>query len=70
MREISASNQYVFEAVNAHPRRLFGFGWADPNLGLDRAKDEIKRCVEDYGFYGVKLNGAQNSLYDDFFPAE
>jgi predicted TIM-barrel fold metal-dependent hydrolase len=65
MREISASNKYVFEAVKAHPRRLFGFGWADPHLGLDRAKDEIKRCVEDYGFYGVKLNGAQNSFYID-----
>ena len=65
MREISASNQYVYQAVKAHSRRLYGFGWADPHLGLDRAKDEIKRCVDEYGFYGVKLNGAQNSFYID-----
>ena len=25
----------------------------------------MKRCVEEYGFYGVKLNGAQNSYYID-----
>jgi hypothetical protein len=25
----------------------------------------VKRCIHDYGFYGVKLNGAQNSYYID-----
>jgi predicted TIM-barrel fold metal-dependent hydrolase len=25
----------------------------------------VKKCVYDYGFYGVKLNGAQNSYYID-----
>lgn len=65
MREISASNHYVHEAVRAHPDRLFGFGWADPHLGIETAKDEIRRCIEEYGFYGVKLNGAQNSFFID-----
>jgi hypothetical protein len=34
-------------------------------LGLDAARAAVKRCVEEYGFYGVKLNGAQNSYYID-----
>jgi len=65
MREIDESNAYVHQAVQQHPDRVLGFGWADPRLGLDKAKDAVKRCIEDYGFYGVKLNGAQNSYYID-----
>jgi predicted TIM-barrel fold metal-dependent hydrolase len=65
MRKIEASNAYVYQATQAHPDRILGFGWADPHLGLDRAKDDIKRCIYDYGFFGVKLNGAQNSYYID-----
>ncbi len=65
MRDIGPANKYVYEAVQGHPDRILGFGWADPHLGIDKMRDEIKRCIEEYGFYGVKLNGAQNSFYID-----
>jgi predicted TIM-barrel fold metal-dependent hydrolase len=65
MREIAESNAYVYEAAQKHPDRILGFGWADPRLGLDKAKEAVRRCIYDYGFYGVKLNGAQNSFYID-----
>jgi predicted TIM-barrel fold metal-dependent hydrolase len=65
MREIDASNAYVYQAMQQHPDRILGFGWADPRLGIDKAKEAVKRCIDDYGFYGVKLNGAQNSYYID-----
>ena len=65
MREIAESNAYVHQAVQRHPDRILGFGWADPRLGLDKAKEAVRRCIYDYGFYGVKLNGAQNSFYID-----
>lgn len=65
MREIAPSNRYVYDAMRQHPDRILGFGWVDPHLGVERMKDEIKRCVEEYGFYGVKFNGAQNSFYID-----
>ncbi len=57
---IEESNRYVYESMLKYPDRILGFGWADPNLGVQQAKDMVKRCVQEYGFYGVKLNGAQN----------
>jgi len=59
------SNRYVYQATKDHPDRILGFGWADPNCGLEYALTEARRCVEEYGFYGVKLNGAQNEFYID-----
>jgi hypothetical protein len=32
---------------------------------VEKAVAAARRCVEEYGFYGVKLNGAQNSFYID-----
>lgn len=57
---IDESNRYIYDATKTFPNRILGFGWADPNLGLEHAKGMVKRCIEEYGFYGVKLNGAQN----------
>lgn len=65
IRDITKLNEYVFESVQAYPDRLLGFGWADPNLGVEKAKDMVKVCTDDYDFYGVKLNGAQNDFYID-----
>ena len=64
-RETDQANAYVHQAVRQYPDRILGFGWADPNLGVPEAKDTVKRCIFDYGFYGVKLNGAQNSFFID-----
>jgi len=64
-REVAPGNAYVHEAMRAHPDRVLGFGWADPNLSVAAAIDEARRCVEEYGLYGVKLNGAQNSFFID-----
>jgi uncharacterized protein len=64
-RSTKESNEYVYKATKAHPDRILGFGWADPNCGVAYAIDEVKRCIYDYGFYGVKMNGAQNDFYID-----
>ena len=62
---VDDGNALVYEASQAYPDRILGFGWADPHFGLETAKDQIKRCVEEYGFYGIKLNGAQNRFFID-----
>ena len=65
MREIDASNEYIHQATKQHPDRILGFGWADPHLGVEKSKDTVRRCIFEYGFPGVKLNGAQNEFYVD-----
>lgn len=64
-RETARHNKYVYEAMKKYPDKILGFGWVDPNLGIEKAKSEARKCLYDYGFYGVKLNGAQNSFYID-----
>lgn len=65
MRDIEQANNYVYDAMTQHPDKILGFGWADPHFGVESAKDMVKKCINEYGFYGVKLNGAQNSFYID-----
>ena len=65
MRKIDASNEYIHQATKQHPDRILGFGWVDPHLGVEKSKDTVKRCIFEYGFPGVKLNGAQNDFYID-----
>ena len=62
---IEGHNAYVHQTMRAHPDRILGFGWADPTVGVDHAIDMVKRCIYDYGFHGVKLNGAQNDYFID-----
>ncbi len=59
--EIHQGNAYVAQSMRDHPDRILGFGWADPNLGVAKAIDDVRRSVEEHGCYGVKLNGAQNA---------
>lgn len=63
--ETAAANAYVAEAVRSHPDRILGFGWCDPHLGVPEAVDSVARFAGEYGFLGVKLNGAQNSFRID-----
>ena len=64
-REVYEANRYVYEATENFPDKILGFGWVDPNLGVEKAKDMVKKCIYDYGFFGVKLNGAQNNFFID-----
>ena len=58
--------RFVYESAKAHPDRLLGFGWIDPSQGMDKAVALTRTCMEEYGLYGVKLNGSQNLFrYDD-----
>jgi predicted TIM-barrel fold metal-dependent hydrolase len=64
-RETDPGNKLVYEATQAYPDRILGFGWVDPHFGFEQGKETIKRCIEEYGFYGIKFNGAQNSYFID-----
>lgn len=64
-KDIDPENRAVYEAMKKYPDRLIGFGWANPRLGREKTSDTIKRCFEEYGFYGIKFNGAQDDYVID-----
>lgn len=65
-KNIEPENQAVYAASRAYPRRFIPFGWTNPRLGRERASRILKQCYEEYGFYGIKFNGAQdNYVIDD-----
>ncbi len=57
---IDSENRAVYDAVQKYPDRLLGFGWANPHLGKESTLATIKQCFEEYGFLGIKFNGAQD----------
>ncbi|HEU5102540.1 MAG TPA: amidohydrolase family protein [Roseiflexaceae bacterium] len=65
-KDIDPENRAIYEAAKQHSGRLLPFGWANPRLGANATYDTIRRCFEEYGFYGIKFNGAQDDyLIDD-----
>jgi predicted TIM-barrel fold metal-dependent hydrolase len=62
---IEGHNRYVYDAMRKYPDKILGFGWADPTVSVEHAKRMVQVCTEEYGFYGVKLNGAQNNYTID-----
>ncbi|MGQ9681964.1 MAG: amidohydrolase family protein [Anaerolineae bacterium] len=63
--ETDPGNRAVYEAVLAFPDRLVGIGWVNPRLGHEQAVATIGRCFEEYGFQGIKFNGAQDRYVID-----
>jgi len=59
-KNIDPENHALYDAEQRHPDRLLSFGWVNPRLGHKRARDTIKQCFEEYGFKGIKFNGAQD----------
>lgn len=68
-KQIELENRAVYDAAQRYPDRLLPFGWANPQLGRARTLATITRCFEEYGFLGIKFNGAQDGyvIDDDAF---
>ena len=64
-KDIDPENRAIYEATKAFPGRFLPFGWANPRLGHEHASTTIQRCFEEYGFLGVKFNGAQDDYVID-----
>lgn len=58
-------NDIVREAVKRFPDRLIGFVWVNPYEG-QKAVDQVKRAVNDWGFQGIKLH----PLIHAFIPSD
>ncbi len=64
-KNIEPENQAVFNANRAFPGRFIPFGWTNPRLGVERAAAAIRTCFEEYNFWGIKFNGAQDDYVID-----
>ena len=55
VEDYAANNREIYEAAQAHPGRIIGFARA--NLHDEpKALAEIRRCLDEYGFRGVKIH--------------
>ncbi len=57
--DVSESNRYIYDECKTLPR-FVPFGWANVMEGEDKAIRDAVTCLDEYGFCGVKINGAQN----------
>lgn len=60
-------NQGMAAALSVHPDRLIGFGAVDPFSG-ESAADQVRRCVEEYGFRGIGEFGCLDITDPACFP--
>lgn len=52
-------NRWALEGVKRFPGRIHAYCYVNPGCGAE-AVDEVRRCVQEYGFIGVKL-------YNEYF---
>lgn len=62
--DVSESNRYIYDSAKKYSQ-LVPFGWANVKEGKDKAVSDAKQCISEFGFPGVKLNGAQNEYEID-----
>ena len=62
--DVTESNRYIGREAQKN-KRIVPFGWANIREGAEKAREDARLCLEEYGCAGVKLNGAQNEYYID-----
>jgi len=60
-------NVWVAEAMQEYSGRVLGYCYVNPGCGRE-ALDDIRRCVEDRGFMGVKLYNEHKCTEPVVFP--
>jgi hypothetical protein len=64
-KDIAPENRAVYDASKHYPGRFLPFGWANPRLGDEVTRAAIRQCFEEFGFLGIKFNGAQDGYVID-----
>lgn len=55
VEDYRASHDEIGRAVQAHPERLVGTACIYPYIGENKYREEVRRCVEAFGFRALKL---------------
>jgi len=62
--DTEGGNKEVYELKKRYPNQIIGFGIVCPR-DRRRALDEVHRCVQEYGFKGLKLHPTINNYMID-----
>jgi predicted TIM-barrel fold metal-dependent hydrolase len=60
-------NAWLAEAIQRHPGRVLGYAYVNPGYPRE-ATDEVRRCVEERGFIGIKLYNEHRATDPIVFP--
>jgi predicted TIM-barrel fold metal-dependent hydrolase len=60
-------NQWLWDSMQSYPRRVLGYCYVNPGAGKE-AVEEVRRCVGDRGFIGVKLYNEHKCTDPVVFP--
>ena len=60
-------NRWVADATKRFPGRVLGYCYVNPGAGKD-ATEEVRRCVGDLGFIGIKLYNEHKCTEPVVFP--
>ncbi len=60
-------NQWLADAIRRFPGRLLGYCYVNPGCGKE-AVEEVRRCVEERGFIGIKLYNEHTCTEPVVFP--
>lgn len=63
--DVTESNRYLYESSKKYDK-IIPFGWANVGgEGVSKSLRDVEQCIGEFGFKGVKINGAQNCYYID-----
>lgn len=62
--DIETGNREIYDLKEKYPGKIIGFGIICPR-DRKRARDEVKRCIDEYGFKGIKLHPSINNYMID-----
>ncbi|MFP4562864.1 MAG: amidohydrolase family protein [Spirochaetia bacterium] len=54
--DIRESHDRIYRFCKKYPGRIYGLASINPHIRKNDYKDEIRRCIEDLGFRGIKLH--------------
>lgn len=70
LETVASTHSKIGQMMKDYPKRIFGMASLNPRLGSVIYHDEIRRCVEEFGFCGIKYEPQIHALHIDSKAAQ
>jgi predicted TIM-barrel fold metal-dependent hydrolase len=67
-QQIRTINDWTMRVIDWYPDVFIGFCYLNPLLGAAAVRREMKRCIQEHGFRGVKLEICNNATHPAMAP--